>query len=192
MAYLVMGLVSLAVIAVVGVVVWVGHKTENDTFTIGTDDSIDVSPTIVDSMKRIGQWEFLAISDEELVDTVRKGFFGDDELVRIYYGKLRLGIDFSTCSSDWIKTDGDTIRIALPEIKLLDENFIDEASTKSFFETGKWTNKDRKQMYEKARRKMRARCLTKQNMDNARSNAKEQVTRMLQPIASPKIIKISD
>ncbi len=52
-----------------------------------------LSPTQIRTIENIGQWEFLSISDEELIDTTRHGFFGDDKLVRIYYGTLRLGID---------------------------------------------------------------------------------------------------
>ena len=42
-----------------------------------------MTPSEIESIRRIGQWEFMAINDEELVDTVRKGFFSDDHLVRI-------------------------------------------------------------------------------------------------------------
>lgn len=85
-----------------------------------------------------------------MIDTVRKGFFKDDELIRIYYGTLRLGFDMSEAKADWIKADKDTLVITLPKIKLLDENFIDEARTKSFFESGSWSDKDRADMYKRA------------------------------------------
>lgn len=187
---LTVSLCCIAVIACIGAAAWLWHESKDDNLLFGSDDKIDYTPTLVESMRSIGQWEFLSISDEEIVDTVRKGFFSDSELVRIYYGTLRLGIDFSTCSKDWIKADKDTIRITLPEIRLLDENFIDEARTKSFFETGKWTNKDRKDMYERARILMRKRCLTKHNISTARDNARAQVKQMLQPMVEPKVIKI--
>lgn len=32
------------------------------------------SPTQVESIENIGQWEFLSVSDEELIDTIRRGF----------------------------------------------------------------------------------------------------------------------
>jgi hypothetical protein len=97
-------LASLCFLAIVGVIVWMGYKIKDDSFTIGYSDKIDDTPTIVEQMKEIGQWEFLSISDEELVDTVRRGFFSDDELVRIYYGTMRLGIDFSQCDG-WCYID---------------------------------------------------------------------------------------
>lgn len=65
-------LASLCFLAIVGVIVWMGYKIKDDSFTIGYSDKIDDTPTIVEQMKEIGQWEFLSISDEELVDTVRR------------------------------------------------------------------------------------------------------------------------
>lgn len=183
-------LAALAVLVVAGCALWLFHSAKNSSLSLSHDDTIDVSPTIVDKMRTIGQWEFLAISDEELIDTTRTGFFSDDELVRIYYGTLRIGIDLRECSDDWISTESDTIYIKVPEPGLLDYNFIDEARTRSFFETGEWSNKDRKAMYEKARRVMMQRCLTKENIAIASDNAREQIARMLQPVAAPKTVKV--
>ena len=52
----------------------------------GDTSEMIMTPSEIESIRRIGQWEFMAINDEELVDTVRKGFFSDDHLVRIYSG----------------------------------------------------------------------------------------------------------
>lgn len=183
-------LASLAIIAVVVCMVWFCNATKESTLSFSSNEEIDFTPTIVERMRSIGQWEFLSISDEELIDTVRTGFFTDDELVRIYYGTLSIGIDLRDCSKDWISTEGDTIFITLPEVKLLDQNFIDEASSRSFFETGSWSNKDRKAMYERARQRMLSRCLTEENLKTARLNAREQIGRMLRPIAEPKVIRV--
>lgn len=183
-------LASLAIIAVVVCMVWFCNATKESTLSFSSNEEIDFTPTIVERMRSIGQWEFLSISDEELIDTVRTGFFTDDELVRIYYGTLSIGIDLRDCSKDWISTEGDTIFVTLPEVKLLDQNFIDEASSRSFFETGSWSNKDRKAMYERARQRMLSRCLTEENLNTARLNAREQIGRMLRPIAEPKVIRV--
>lgn len=183
-------LASLAIIAVVVCMVWFCNATKESTLSFSSNEEIDFTPTIVERMRSIGQWEFLSISDEELIDTVRTGFFTDDELVRIYYGTLSIGIDLRDCSKDWISTEGDTIFVTLPEVKLLDQNFVDEASSRSFFETGSWSNKDRKAMYERARQRMLSRCLTEENLNTARINAREQIGRMLRPIAEPKVIRV--
>lgn len=183
-------LLSIAILALIGVAIWLWHGMKDDHWDFTNNDRIDVSPTLIDKMQSIGQWEFLTINDEELIDTVRNGFFSDDELVRIYYGTLRLGIDFKDCSKEWISNDDDTICVTLPEIKLLDYNFIDEARTKSFFESGKWSNKDRKKLYDKARSRMIERCLNEENVKTAQDNAKEQVRQILIPIAAPRPVKV--
>lgn len=175
-------LASICFLAIVGVIVWMGYRMKDDNFSIGYSDKIDDTPNVVAQMKEIGQWEFLSISDEELVDTVRRGFFSDDELVRIYYGTLRIGIDFSQCDEKWIEREGDSIKVDLPPVQLLDENFLDETRTKSFFESGKWTNADRKAMADRAKTAMRRRCLTKENMDLAQKNAERQVNAFVKMI----------
>lgn len=172
----VMTLVALCVLIAIGWGVWLYFKmNEGVGMSFLTNDRIDDTPTIVEQMREIGQWEFLSISDEELIDTVRTGFFSDDELVRIYYGTLRIGIDFSQCDEKWIEKEGDSIKIDLPPVQLLDENFLDEARTRSFFESGKWSNADRKAMADRAKAAMRKRQLTKANMSLAQKNAEMQV-----------------
>lgn len=177
-----MMLVALCVMAVVCAIVWMGYRMKDDGIRLGFSDKIDDTPTIVEQVREIGQWEFLSISDEELIDTVRTGFFSDDELVRIYYGTLRIGIDFSQCDDKWIEKAGDSIKIDLPPVQLLDENFLDETRTKPFFESGKWSNADRKAMADRAKAAMRKRCLTKQNMEVAQKNAEQQVNAFVKMI----------
>ncbi len=170
-------LVALIVVAIA--VIYVVRSCKDDSISIFSDDKINVTPTQVLAMKEIGEWEFLSIEDEELVDTVRKGFFSDDHLMRIYYGTLRLGFDMKNVKDDWITVDKDTINVVLPQIGLLDERFIDEARTKSFFETGSWNDKARENMYHTAYKKMKARCLTQENIATAEENARLQFYRML-------------
>ena len=135
-------IILFLIIIIGGALYWLN---KDNTMNVATEEKTTLSPTQVESIEAIGQWEFLAINDEELVDTTRHGFFGDDQLVRIYYGTLRLGIDMKDVKEGWIQTneDKDSIVCTLPPIRLLDNNFIDEAKTKSFFEEGKWTGADR-------------------------------------------------
>jgi len=151
----------------------------NNHITIGQNDKISLSPTQVRSIENIGEWEFLSISDEELIDTTRHGFFGNDHLVRIYYGTMRLGIDLSDARPGWLKAKGDSIVAILPPIKLLDKNFIDEARTKPFYEEGTWDHATRQALYEKAYNAMYHRCMTRENIKNAQRNAKDQFESML-------------
>ena len=158
---------------------WLRDLTKDDHISLGSDTQIDVTPTQIMSIKAIGEWEFLAVNAEELVDTVRKGFFSDDELVRIYYGTLRLGIDMSQLEPEWIEASGDSVMLMLPKVGLLDTDFIDEARTKPFFESGKWKPEDKEAMYKKAYRQMKAHCLTKENLQAAEANGEEQMRNMM-------------
>lgn len=155
------------------------RSCKNNELEVYVNDRINITPTQVLAMKEIGEWEFLSIEDEEMVDTVRKGLFKDDELIRIYYGTLRLGFDMRQVKDGWIKADNDTLDVTLPKIKLLDEEFIDEARTQSFFESGSWSDKDRDDMYKRAYSKMKKRCLTKENIKSAEINAGRQFHKML-------------
>ena len=139
-----------------------------------TDRTIDITPTVIKSIEDIGEWAFLEIDNEEIVDTVRHGFFSDDRLVRIYYGTLRLGIDMADAADDWIAHHGDTIVVTLPPVRLLDDDFIDEARTRPFLEKGKWSNADRAALYTRARQIMKRRCLSASNLRSAELNATTQ------------------
>ena len=144
-------IILFLIIIIGGALYWLN---KDNTMNVATEEKTTLSPT----------------------HTTRHGFFGDDQLVRIYYGTLRLGIDMKDVKEGWIQTDEkkDSIVCTLPPIRLLDNNFIDEAKTKSFFEEGKWTGADRQAMYDRAYVMMKKRCLTPVNYQTARRNAKQQ------------------
>jgi uncharacterized SAM-binding protein YcdF (DUF218 family) len=123
------GIVLILLVLLVG---WIYRDIKTTRLRIGANQQIDITPQQIQSIKEIGEWEFLSISDEEMVDTIRHGIFSDDHLVRIYYGTMRLGVNLKQVEPGWIVTRGDTIEITLPQISLLDHDFIDEARTKSF------------------------------------------------------------
>ena len=113
------------------------------------------------------------------IDTVRRGFFSDDELIRIYYGTLRLGINMHKTKPHFIRMENDTLTVTLPPIELLDENFIDEARTKAFYESGSWDDQTREDMYQRAVVKMKERCLTSANIASAQQNASRQFYQLM-------------
>lgn len=169
----------LILVVVIMLLWWILFAEKDNHLGLKVDDSINVTPEQIQSIKSIGEWEFLSISNEELVDTVRKGLFRDDQLVRIYYGTLRLGVNLNQAKPQWISAHGDTVSVTLPRIGLLDNNFIDEARTKAFYESGKWTASDREALYNQARRQMKAHALTPQNLKSAQANAEDQFRHML-------------
>ncbi len=168
--------ILLLITVIGGALYWL---CKDNSASVVQEEKTVLSPTQIESIEAIGQWEFLSISDEELIDTTRHGFFGDDQLVRIYYGTLRLGIDMKDAKEGWLKAEGDSITCTLPPVKLLDHNFIDEAKTLSFFEEGKWTGADRQAMYDRAYNLMKKRCLTPINIGTAERNAQTQFRQML-------------
>lgn len=170
--------IGAIVVLVIVASAYLVRQCRGNSITVHVNDSIDITPTQVLAMEEIGEWEFLSIEDEEMVDTVRKKLFGTDELIRIYRGTLRLGIDLSEAREDWVAVSGDTLRIVLPKVKLLDDDFIDEAKTQPFFESGTWSDQARSDLYHRAKARMKARCLTKENIASAEDNALKQFYQM--------------
>ena len=125
---------SLIVLAIaVSIVIFVA-RLKRDHIETATDQIINPTPTLIRSMQNIGEWEFLAIADEELIDTVRPGIFTNDELVRIYYGTLRLGVNMHKTTPGWLTARNDTLFARIPRIEPPDNNFIDEELTHSVHE----------------------------------------------------------
>ena len=109
LTYIKIGIGIVLVGLIIAGYLWLRGATKGDYIDFGPSSAIDVTPTQIQSMNAIGEWEFLSVSAEELVDTVRKGFFSNDELVRIYYGTLRLGVNMHQVEPGWITTSGDSI-----------------------------------------------------------------------------------
>ena len=179
MKYKLAGIVVACVVALAALW-WIVSGISQSEVTLDVNQEIDLTPEQITSIEAIGEWEFLAIANEELVDTTRKGFFKDDHLVRIYYGTVRLGIDMKNVEPGWIQTGGDSILVTLPQPGLLDKNFIDEARTRSFYESGTWSPKDRESMLQRAYHKMLQRGMTSQNLQIAKQNGDAQVRQVLQ------------
>ena len=186
-----MAIIALLMLIVAGaIILFFFNKVKDATPDIGINETTEVymTPTQIQSIRDIGQWEFLAINTEEMVDTVRHGIFSDDYLVRIYYGTLRLGVDLSRIDDQQISTRGDTLILTVPNITLLDPRFIDEARTRSFHESGHWTGKDRNALYKRARRKMLIRNLTLANIVTARQIAENQLRQMLNAMGFQQVV----
>ena len=151
--------------------------TRNESTIAPDNDSIVSDTTHLEAVRDIGEWEFLTVNDEELVDTTASRTLGSDkQLTRIYYGTLRLGINMEKMPSSSIRLIDDTLDVLLPAIHLLDNDFIDETRTKSFYEKGSWDNSTRSALYEKAKRQMLERCMTASNIQLAQQNAIDEVT----------------
>ena len=179
LSYIKIGIAIAVLVLVVVGFFWLRNLTKNDHLDFGPDDEIDITPTQIQSIKAIGEWEFLSVSAEELVDTTRRRLLMKDELARVYYGTLRLGVNMNQTRPKWIEANGDSVTIILPPVRLLDKDFIDEARTKPFYESGTWTPEDREALYKKAYRMMMQHCLSNENLQAAEANGREQFRNMM-------------
>ena len=128
------------------------------------------------------------MTDEELVDTVRRGLITNDRLSRIYYGVVRIGVDLGKTKDGWLTTQGDTIVALLPPVGVLDNRFIDESRTQSFHESGRWSAADREALYHKAQRQMLAHALTPQNLRSAEDQADAQMRTLLHAMGFKNVV----
>ena len=173
---------TVTLVLVVAAVFLIKRALTDQHIEVSHNQDISITPVVMESIRNTGQWVFMEIADEELVDTIRHGFFGDDELARVYYGTLRLGFDMQQYKEEWLSVKGDTLIATLPPIGLVDDNFLDEARTRSFYESGKWSEEDRAALAKKAKDKMRQRCLSKSNLASARKSARTQLWTMFRAL----------
>lgn len=174
--------VIFAVIAAIAIGSWVWKVMEQavPSITIRDHREIGLLSTQIQDIRDIGQWEFLSIDDEELVDTMRRGLLFDDHLVCIYRGTLRIGINMQEVREEDISVSDDSLSISLPQVGLLDDSFIDEAHTEIFFESGQWLANAHKELYHRAEEQMKARALTAENKNRAQQLAEHQIRQLFQ------------
>ena len=188
--------IALAVVAVAVIVVVVVKAWQKDppiSLSVVHNTRIDVTPEEIQSIRDIGQWEFLSISTEEMVEWHRHRTFGNDHLVRIYQGTLRIGVDMAHAKEDWLQSLPDSTAIVhLPAIGLLDNQFIDEARTRTFYEKGSIPPAILDQLYATAAQKMRHRCLTPQNLNRAENNARTHFDRIVRAMGFKRVEIVFD
>ena len=163
----------LAFAIVIGAAVYLVKKTDMIGLTVEGGKSINATPEQIAHIRNIRQWEFLSIDTEEYIDSMYATILGTNSIVRIYRGRLSLGIDMERASTDWFSAVGDTAFVSLPDISLLDENFLHEASATTFYEKGSWSGTDLAAFAERAKARMKERCLTEDNILQAKRQAEK-------------------
>lgn len=185
-------IVAVAVAAVCAVL-WIGKGIASTEVTIGSDNTINVTPERIAEIKRLGQWEFLTVEDEVVVDTIRyRHIVSDDRLTCIYRGTVRLGINLDHASADWISNHNDTIKVLLPAPSILDDNFIDEASTEVFYQNGRWGAYARELMYRGAAARMKAFALSPENIKIVKEAATNRFTSLFKSLGAKDVTVIFD
>lgn len=150
--------------------------------------AIEETPEEIIAIKNIGQWELLSVNCEEMAERHESRMLGDRHLVRIYYGTIRIGLDTEEFGDDWFVSHGKTVRLNLPNVKILDEHFIDEARTKTFYEEGTFNVETKQELYEEAQKAMKARALTVQNLKTAQLGAEKQMKVLFKALGYDTII----
>lgn len=176
--------IALAFIAYGGMVVY-RNLTSTDT---AVDKPIAQSPEEIVHLRSIGQWEFLSVESEELVERHHTGLMSDRDLICIYRGTLRIGVDLRKLPEDWVEVKGRNAIVHLPQPSLLDENFLDESRTTVFMEQGLFRAEEREAMIAEAKNKMKQRALSTDNLSIARRNAESQFQKLFHAMGYEDVI----
>lgn len=173
---------TLILLAAAAFLIYRAKKVYLDGGGTETVQAIDATPEEIRSLKEIGQWEFLSVDTEELVESNRNSLLSSKQLVCVYRGTLRLGIDLAKAENDFCTVEGKSVTLRLPDIALLDPDFIDDTRTTVFYEDGNWNAGEKEQLRAKAAEAMRKRALSAENISLARRNAEEQFTQLFRAI----------
>lgn len=179
--------------ALIYLVIWLGKGIGSAEISIGSNDSINVTPQRIAKVKEIGQWEFLQVTDEVVVDTIRyNAIMADDRLACIYHGTVRIGINLDRAGADWITNRNDTLEVRLPAPSVLDDRFIDEARTDVFYQHGKWGAYAREQMYRRAAAEMKAFALSPENIYAVRKAAEARFASLFKSLGAKDVTIVFD
>ena len=176
--------IALAFIAYGGMVVY-RNLTSTDS---AVDKPIAQSPEEIIHLRSIGQWEFLSVESEELVERHHTGLMSNRDLICIYRGTLRIGVDLRKLPEDWVEVKGRNAIVHLPQPSLLDENFLDETRTTVFMEQGLFRAEEREAMIAEAKNKMKQRALSTDNLSIARRNAESQFQKLFHAMGYEDVI----
>ena len=164
-------------VALIGYGAMVAYRTLTNS-NDAVEKPIEQSPEEIVRLQAIGQWEFLSVEAEELVERHYSGLMSERDLVCIYRGTLRIGVDMRKLPTDWVEMQGRNAILHLPQPTLLDEDFLDESRTTVFFEQGIFRPEERDAMRTEAKEKMKKRAMTAENLSIARRNAEAQFQKL--------------
>ena len=158
------------------------------------DEQVTETRAVIDSIRSIGQWELTSIDMNVEVDTMQKRWLGlvKDNLRRRYYGTLSIGIDMAAAAPDCYRpANADTVYVTLPDVALLDTNFIDESQTEilsSQNDDFERNSQVKKEMLARARHKMMSAATSDTTLVRCRQRATDALTRRLQGIGYKAVI----
>lgn len=175
-------IILIALTAVVGVAAYFAlrHVFSDSGITSGKDERVELTPAVLDSIRSIGQWELASVELSTDVDTVRKRWLGivKDEVKRRYTGKMSVGINLQALSDSCYVIDMDTITLTLPDVCLLDTNFIDESRTRTIIADNEEFEQDaavKKRMLQIARRRLAGQATAPKTVEDCRQRATREI-----------------
>lgn len=144
------------------------------------------TPSQIEEIRQIGELEVAHFDCEELYEFKREGRIYDDELTKVYYAKLKIGIDLSEVKESDIEKDGKTIKVTLPEVRLLNEGKILDFS-RTFSQSGDVDNTFRRDAAKAAEEWIVRKYITSEVMENARRSVVSYVENYLRSIGYEEI-----
>lgn len=148
--------------------------------------SVDTASQI-EEIRSIKILEVARYECEELYEYKREGKIIDDELIKIYYGKLMLGIDFGKIKDDCLKKDGTTAHITLPDIELLNRGKVLDFS-RTFDQSGWVDNKLRQEAAKAAEEYIITKYITPETKEKARQAAVVYVDNLLKGLGYTDVV----
>ncbi|TGX84128.1 DUF4230 domain-containing protein [Palleniella muris] len=189
--YLYMALTAVVLLAVL----WFGMKwmLKDTGISTSQEERVEQTKAVMDSIRSIGQWELTYVDTNVQVDTVVKRWLGfvNDKLQRRYYGRLSVGMDMQKLPEDWCVRTKDTVRLTLPDICLLDSNFIDESRTVLVLSENDDIEADKsikKAMLERAKSKMIQTAVTPRVVSDARRLATDRMSERFRAIGYETVV----
>jgi len=180
------------IVAVVVAYFCLNSCIENTGVSTEEEQRAEMTPAVLDSIRSIGEWQLMTVPLTVEVDTVQKRWLGlvEDKLRRSYSGKLSLGVNLKKLPDEWSSVEDDTITLNLPDVCLLDTNFIDESKTRIIqSEDEKFGNDPKVQaaMVRSARHLMIRTGVNKSNLNNCRQEAIKELTKRFTAIGYKKV-----
>lgn len=149
----------VAIMAIIALFYGVKAAVATSDVDVKAEKRVEMTPAVIDSLRAIKQWELAVVPVKTVVDTVERKWMGivKNLISKKYEGRISVGVDFQKVSALRYTVNADTIHLVVSDVCVLDSNFIDETKTEVLrsdndeFESRKEV---RREMLERARRKM--------------------------------------
>lgn len=144
------------------------------------------TPSQLEEIRSIRELEVAHFDCEELYEFKREGRIFDDELTKVYYAKLRIGIDLSEVKESDIEKGEKKIKITLPDVRLLNEGKMLDFS-RTFSESGDIDNELRREASKAAEEWIVEKYVTEEVIQNARRSVASYIENYLRSIGYEEI-----